>query len=268
MPYRSDLDALRTREEALSRELAELAEAATKKARLERELDEVRACLRAKHRQPLRVLRAPPIPLPCDVPWDSMLGDARVRHCGLCEKKVYNLSAMTRREAAELLQDDDAQCVRYYERPDGTVLTSDCPIGARTRRRRRTASAALTLAGAVGLAASASAMTPYMDAARPVLVVSVDQAVADARIGRVMRVEGTLVHGSIEEHFREIRFELVSRGVNLPVRFVGTILPDTFRDVPGLVINVMVEGELRADGTFVATNVLAKVPSGARYMDR
>ena len=32
---------------------------------------------------------------PCSADWGAMDGDARVRHCGQCEKNVYNLSSMT-----------------------------------------------------------------------------------------------------------------------------------------------------------------------------
>jgi hypothetical protein len=36
------------------------------------------------------------IAAPCSADWDQMAGTDQVRHCPLCNKNVYNLSAMTR----------------------------------------------------------------------------------------------------------------------------------------------------------------------------
>jgi len=75
---------------------------------------------------------------PCNASWDDMLsidGD-RVRFCELCEKRVYNLSAMGQAEAEGLLRGNEGHlCVRYYRRHDGTILTSDCPVGLRAARQ-------------------------------------------------------------------------------------------------------------------------------------
>lgn len=61
-----------------------------------------------------------------------MSGDDRVRYCGECRLNVYNLSGMSRRDATELIQLVEGRlCVRFYRRKDGTLLTSDCPIGMR-----------------------------------------------------------------------------------------------------------------------------------------
>jgi hypothetical protein len=95
------------------------------------------------------------IPTPCTASWDLMQGDDRVRHCGSCNKNVFNLSAMAEDEAADLLAGnaDGHLCVRFYRRSDGTVLTSDC--GARTPSASR--QAWTRLAGATALALSAAA---------------------------------------------------------------------------------------------------------------
>ena len=65
---------------------------------------------------------------PCTASWEQMAGDERVRHCGGCDKNVFNLSAMPEAEAASLLAEQRAGgvCVRFYRRADGTVMTSDC----------------------------------------------------------------------------------------------------------------------------------------------
>lgn len=71
---------------------------------------------------------------PCPVSWDAMQGDARVRHCDLCAHHVYNFAEMTRDEAEQLLQTHEGRlCARMYVRPNGTMMTSDCPQPAMPR---------------------------------------------------------------------------------------------------------------------------------------
>jgi len=78
---------------------------------------------------------------PCSADWEQMEGNDRVRFCADCKKNVFNLSAMTRRDAEALLNEANGNlCARLYRRADGTVLTEDCPVGlsvkiARVRRR-------------------------------------------------------------------------------------------------------------------------------------
>ena len=83
-------------------------------------------------RAALAVLDAVQIANPCPAEWEAMGavdGQARdrVRHCGECNLRVYNLSAMKRHDAQELLRASEGRlCVRLYRRQDGTVLTQDC----------------------------------------------------------------------------------------------------------------------------------------------
>jgi hypothetical protein len=101
------------------------------------------------------VLEGLRIASPCSADWDEMTGDARVRFCGQCEKNVYNLSAMTRDEAESLVREKEGRvCVRMYQRADGTVITNDCPVGARRLRmkeRIRMSLAKLTAGAALAL---------------------------------------------------------------------------------------------------------------------
>lgn len=86
---------------------------------------------------------------PCEASWDEMTGDDRVRHCGQCQRSVYNLSEMTADEVAALLgARGRLPCVRLYQREDGTVLTrEDCPVGVeRVRLRMRKLAAAFAVA--------------------------------------------------------------------------------------------------------------------------
>ncbi|MBX3153281.1 tetratricopeptide repeat protein [Candidatus Obscuribacterales bacterium] len=88
----------------------------------------------AKHNSILDSLR---LATPCTKDWDKMDGDERVRFCGGCEKNVYNISDMTRREANAFLQEHGlTKCMRISRRHDGTVITDDCPVGLRKARER------------------------------------------------------------------------------------------------------------------------------------
>jgi len=87
---------------------------------------------------------------PCPASWGDMEGDNRVRSCAACKLNVYNLSGMTGEEAEELLGSKEGRvCVRIFRRLDGTVLTSDCPVGSKRRRSVSRAIAALFAASAL-----------------------------------------------------------------------------------------------------------------------
>ncbi len=108
---------------------------------------------------PLPLLARVQIASPCDARWDEMSGDARVRHCAACDKDVFDLSEMTSEDAEALLaRDTGSTCVRTHRRADGTVITSDCPVGATKKRRRRWLAAGAAVAGSV-MAAAATYLT-------------------------------------------------------------------------------------------------------------
>jgi hypothetical protein len=66
-----------------------------------------------------------------------MIGDERVRFCGQCELNVYNLSALTRTQAENLIGGTERRlCVRFYRRRDGSIITRDCPVGLRALKLR------------------------------------------------------------------------------------------------------------------------------------
>ncbi len=73
---------------------------------------------------------------PCRADWHHMTGDERARFCGSCHKNVYDISQMTRAQAHALIAEKEGGvCVRLHRRPDGTVITSDCPVGIATPPR-------------------------------------------------------------------------------------------------------------------------------------
>jgi hypothetical protein len=136
MTYRSEEESLKQR-----------------RAQLSSELEQVRAA-REEEEAFLRRVR---VSSPCTASWDNMVGDDRKRFCGDCKKNVYNLSAMTSAEAKAFVESvEETPCVRFYQRADGTMLTSDCPVGAGKKKRRLAliggASAAMLTAGGAFLA--------------------------------------------------------------------------------------------------------------------
>ncbi|MBL0946580.1 cytochrome c maturation protein CcmE [Brevundimonas sp.] len=72
--------------------------------------------------------------------------------------------------------------------------------------------------------------------------------------GRAMRLGGLVEAGSVEhEADGKVRFRVTDNAASTPVIYQGN-LPDLFKEEQG----VVVEGEFRADRTFVARQVLAK----------
>ena len=77
------------------------------------------------------------IAAPCNMSWDQMAGNDRVRHCGGCQKNVYNISAMSNSDAEKFLRaNSSSQCLRIFRRADGTIITDNCPVGLRKLRDR------------------------------------------------------------------------------------------------------------------------------------
>ncbi len=97
------------------------------------------------------------IAAPCKASWDDMVGDERTRFCGGCAKNVYNVAFMSADEAEQLIVASEGRaCLRLYRRKDGTVITSDCPVGLAERaykqaRRAVLASVALIVTMSAGV---------------------------------------------------------------------------------------------------------------------
>ena len=71
--------------------------------------------------------------------------------------------------------------------------------------------------------------------------------------GRRVRVGGLVEEGSVRRDGVDVYFRITDLAQTVPVRFTG-ILPDLFGEGQG----VVTEGTFGADGTFVASDVLAK----------
>jgi Carboxypeptidase regulatory-like domain len=139
------------------------------------------------------------VALPCTVSWDSMKGDERARHCGVCSLNVYNIAAMTSAEAEQLVTKREGRlCIRLYRRADGTVITNDCPVGLRKVRQRMARVASAAFASILGLVTigygqKADRSTPDLSGAR-VIRTDAPQAAGSVR-GIFVDPNGAVVPG-------------------------------------------------------------------------
>jgi cytochrome c-type biogenesis protein CcmE len=78
-------------------------------------------------------------------------------------------------------------------------------------------------------------------------------AANEAPQGRLFRIGGMVLAGSVQREGVEVRFVVTDTAKSIPVVFRGA-LPDLFREGKG----VVAQGTLGADGVFQAREVLAK----------
>jgi cytochrome c-type biogenesis protein CcmE len=78
-------------------------------------------------------------------------------------------------------------------------------------------------------------------------------AAKEAPQGRTFRVGGMVTPGSVARDGVTVRFVVTDTAQSVPVRYEGA-LPDLFKEGKG----VVAQGQLGADGVFVAREVLAK----------
>ncbi len=156
--------------------------------------------------------------------------------------------------------------------PDDLDDGADAPLvsipaaGPPSRPARPWLLPALLTGAAVAIAALV--MLNFKDST--VYAKGVDQLLAERGkwLGRNVRVEGTLVRGTLkfQEKPCEYQFDATRGGQTIHVRYASCIKPDTLRDdMPD--VGVTAEGKLLASGEFDATNVLAKCPSKYEMKD-
>jgi hypothetical protein len=175
-PYRNAAMPIAEREVAILQRLREIKQIGTEQTELEEELKSLHT---DAHKRRLQILGSVRVASPCPADWALMQGDDTKRYCGICEKHVYNLSAMSEVQAAAFVQTEKQACVRFYQRVDGTVLTQDCPVGVKKRTRRNRVVAAVAAVG-VGLTGTAYAMVA-----------------SDSAVQGVMGSEGTVTMGLV-----------------------------------------------------------------------
>lgn len=134
---------------------------------------------------------------------------------------------------------------------------------ARTRERSKRSWGLLVGLITMGVAILAIVLTGIDSAA--VYSKGVDQLLQERErfVARNVRVVGTLVRGSLLRRNEpcEYRFKLYKGDVQLDVQYPQCIIPDTFRDVPNVDVEVTAEGRLQKDGSFLAHQIMAKCPS-------
>jgi cytochrome c-type biogenesis protein CcmE len=88
--------------------------------------------------------------------------------------------------------------------------------------------------------------------------------------GRNIKVEGMLVKGTLVRRDQpcEYRFKIQKEAAVLPVRYASCVVPDTFRDMPGMDVAVTAEGKLADNGSFEASHIMAKCPSKYEMQER
>jgi hypothetical protein len=106
------------------------------------------------------------IAAPCSANWADMPGTDKIRHCAECQLDVYDFSEMTSVEINQIVAARTGRlCARFYQRPDGKMLTEDCPQGIPARVQRTARIAAAALAALVSIApAKTSAAPPHYGA--------------------------------------------------------------------------------------------------------
>lgn len=164
MTFRDEMSAAAARRDALRASPApeDREELATLEARID-----------AERTRALTVLQNVKIATPCPASWAGMVGDDRARHCALCDKHVYDLSALTAVEAVRLIATHEGSlCARLYRRRDGTLITGDCAVGRKRRRKRA------FVAGAAALAVGAAATFAVRPEPAPLTTATIEPSAA------------------------------------------------------------------------------------------
>jgi cytochrome c-type biogenesis protein CcmE len=143
--------------------------------------------------------------------------------------------------------------------PDAAPVVSDAPGEEGSRR-------GLVLLGGLGVII-AGILGLFFTSSEDAVVYAygVDELQArQADLGqRQVRVMGTLVSGTLVRRDSpcEYRFKMNKGDAVLPVYYAQCVVPDTFRDVKGVEVEVTAEGRMSADGHLEASKIMAKCPS-------
>jgi cytochrome c-type biogenesis protein CcmE len=162
------------------------------------------------------------------------------------------------------IDDELAKAVEESEADEAArpVVVGDAP-GTGTAKPPRREIALLAALLVIGGGILTLVMTSFDGAA--IYSKSVDELVAqkDQLAKRNLRVQGTLVKGSLGRRDSpcEYRFKMQKNGAVIEVRYPQCVVPDTFRDVPNMDVDVTATGKLAEDGHFQASEIMAKCPS-------
>jgi hypothetical protein len=93
----------------------------------------------------------------CPMHWRQMDGNDQVRVCHRCNRKVYNISNMTREEAERVIRMSGGRlCAQFYRRKkDGMIMTAPCGFVGKVKRRL-----SILASGVMGLFGMSLFITP------------------------------------------------------------------------------------------------------------
>lgn len=165
------------------------------------------------------------------------------------------------KELAEAVQESEAQA-------QDPALGMTAPKSAPDRPRRSWGLLLALLAMAAGLLVLV--FTSFKGEA--IYSKGVDELVraGDAAKDRTIRVQGVLVKGTLVRRDQpcEYRFRMKKNGADIEVRYPQCVVPDTFRDVPNMDVEVTATGKLASVGYFQASQIMAKCPSKYEMQQR
>jgi hypothetical protein len=143
---------------------------------------------------------------PCSANWADMQGTDKVRHCPQCELDVYNFSAMTLLEINQIVAARTGRlCARFYQRPDGTMLTENCPVRSHGGILKASHIAAAALAALVTIAPAKTSAAPPQNGASSMQMQSALQGltleVRDASGAAISRASVSLVSAKTGQHW-------------------------------------------------------------------
>jgi cytochrome c-type biogenesis protein CcmE len=159
-------------------------------------------------------------------------------------------------------------------RPDDALSSVEAPARDVHQDRGTKRNLGLLL-GLFALGGGVIAFVLGQDGKQLVYAKQVDQVLANREElkSRNLRVQGVLVHGSLIKRDQpcEFRFKVRPKenpeGGQLEVHYESCIVPDTFRDVAGMDVEVTAEGQLSGEH-LAATQIFAKCPSKYEMQQR
>lgn len=98
------------------------------------------------------------IAMPCSMSWEEMHGNDEVRLCGGCNKNVYNISAMSKKEAERILNVPQLPCLGFTRNSAGSIITDECPPWIKPIRN--------SFRKMAGIAVSIMALIPFAPTAK------------------------------------------------------------------------------------------------------
>ena len=113
--------------------------------------------------------------------------------------------------------------------------------------------AALIVGGLAAIGIAATFVLNALDSNIALYVTPSEVAAGKSPKDRAFRIGGLVKEGSIRRDNLTVHFVVTDTAKDIPVAYTG-ILPDLFKEGKGAVV----QGRLGADGTFTATEVLAK----------